>query len=232
MSVSTDPQVDSRSTAPHAGAATQSRGWARLGVLAGLAGITAIVASLGVDAGYAPENVGNPVAIAEGLSEQIPSLLAFHLATMVTVVTLPVFAAGLRRRLAAQTRVGSLVPDVAAWGLLLVAVAGLLGSGLNTEFIFGLAAPAGELVPEAAVFYAHWVATISWLWVGAGLTGLAVGHAALRQGAAARWMGWTGYVLGGLTLLMGVSPLQYMAGFVGPVMLLVLALGFTFGDRR
>ena len=230
MSVSTEPQLDTRPAA-HASAPVRSKGWARLGILAGVAGIAGVVTSMGADAGWQPENIGNPEAIVQGLSEQVPWLLAFHTTVMITVVTLPVFAAGLRRRLAVQGRAGGLAPDVAASGLLLVAVAGLLGTGLNTEFIFGLGAPAGELVPEAGVVYSHWIATIPWLWVGAGLTGLAVGHAALRQGAAARWIGWVGYVLGGLTLLFGISPLQYMAGFVGPVLLLVLALGFTFGDR-
>ena len=39
-------------------------------------------------------------------------------------------------------------------------------------------------------------------------------------------------MLGGITLLIGLSPLQYMAGFTGPVLVLVLGLGFAFGDRR
>jgi len=39
-------------------------------------------------------------------------------------------------------------------------------------------------------------------------------------------------VLGGITLLFGLSPLQYMAGFTGPVLVLVVGLGFGFGDRR
>jgi hypothetical protein len=56
--------------------------------------------------------------------------------------------------------------------------------------------------------------------------------AALRHGAAPRWIGWVSAVLGGLTLIAGVSPLQYMAGFTGPLWLLVVALGFTLGGRR
>ncbi|MFC6343814.1 hypothetical protein ACFP8W_17645, partial [Nocardioides hankookensis] len=55
---------------------------------------------------------------------------------------------------------------------------------------------------------------------------------ALRHAAAPTWLGWVGVVLGGVTLLVGLSPLQYMAGFSGPVLVLVLGLGFALGDRR
>ena len=37
--------------------------------------------------------------------------------------------------------------------------------------------------------------------------------------------------LGGLTLLLGISPLQYMAGMTGPIGLLVITLGFLAGDK-
>ena len=150
---------------------------------------------------------------------------------MVSLVLLVVFAAGLRRRLAGQLPSRSLLPDVAAAGLGLVAVAQLLGSGLTTEFVFGVTDPDAKLVPEAAVFFGHWVGTIPWLWVGAGIAGVAVAVAALRHGATARWVGWVGAVLGGVTLLLGISPLQYMAGMTGPLWLLVTALGLALGDR-
>ena len=54
---------------------------------------------------------------------------------------------------------------MASTGLLLVAVAQLIGSGLTTEFVFGVADP-GLLVPETAALFNHWIATIPWLWVG------------------------------------------------------------------
>ena len=38
-------------------------------------------------------------------------------------------------------------------------------------------------------------------------------------------------VLGGVTRVLGVSPLQYMAGMTGPLWLLVTALGLALGDR-
>jgi ABC-type multidrug transport system permease subunit len=104
-----------------------------------------------------------------------------------------------------------------------------MGTGLDTEFIFG--APAEETVAESAVFFGHWIGTIPWLWLGAGIAALAVAVAALRHAAAPRWLGWVSLVLGGLATLFGLSPLQYMAGFVGPVWLVVAGLGFAFGDR-
>lgn len=227
-------------TSPTAGVATTSsistdssadsgRGWAFTGVAAGIASIVGIAASMQVDAVYAGD--GDPDAIVARLGELIPQILVFHTATMVSVVLLVVFAAGLRRRLADQLPTRSLLPDVAAAGLGLVSVAGLLGSGLTTEFVFGVADPGVGLVPESAVFFNHWVGTIPWLWVGAGITGVAVAVAAIRHGAAARWVGWVGLVLGGLTLLLGISPLQYMAGMTGPVWLVATALGLALGDR-
>lgn len=205
-----------------------SRRWAWSGVAAGIAGTVGIAASMQIDAVYA---AGDAEAVVDRLSDQVPAILAFHTATMLTVVLLLVFAAGLRRRLADQLPSRSLLPDVAAGGLGLVAVAGLLGSGLTTEFVFAVMEPEAGLVPEAAVVFGHWVGTIPWLWVGAGVAGVCVAVAALRHGAASRWLGWVGAVLGGLTLVLGISPLQYMAGMTGPVWLVVTALGLALGDR-
>ena len=62
----------------------------------------------------------------------------------------------------------------------------------------------------------HWVGTIPWLWVGAGAAGVAVAVAGAAARRRPRWIGWVAAVLGGITLLFGISPLQYMAGFTGP----------------
>ena len=65
----------------------------------------------------------------------------------------------------------------------------------------------------------------------AGLTAVAVARAALGHGAYARWLGWTSAVLGGLTLLFGISPLQYMAGMTGPLWLTVAAVALLVSRR-
>ena len=56
-------------------------------------------------------------------------------------------------------------------------------------------------------------------------------YAVGRTGGVPRWIGRVGLILGGITLLLGISPLQYMAGMTGPLWLLVTALGFCLGDR-
>jgi hypothetical protein len=206
------------------------RSWAWTGVAAGVLGLVGIQASMAVGINW-EEVAGDADAVVADLGTRTTELLVFHTATIAAALLVLVFAAGLKRRLDAQAPAGSLAPTIAGWGLVLVAVAGLLGTGLDTQFIFGFAEP-DLLVASSGAFYSDWVATIPWLWVGAGLTGVALGIAALKHGAAPRWIGVVGLVLGGITLLVGVSPLQYLAGFTGPLWLLVTALGFALGDRR
>src|SRR5690606_13385966 len=116
----------------------RGRGWTVAGLVAGLTGAAGIQTSMTAGApAYAPENAGDAAAVVAGLAETIGLLLAFHVRTMVSVVTLVVFAAGLHRRLREHLPAGSLLPAVASSGLGLVSVAGLMGTGLNTEFVFG-----------------------------------------------------------------------------------------------
>ena len=70
---------------------------------------------------------------------------------MVSCALLVVFAAGLHRHLQRRTHSDSIVPGVAAIGLVMVCVAQLLGAGLTTEFALGLADPDNVLVPVTVV---------------------------------------------------------------------------------
>ncbi|MET1004328.1 MAG: hypothetical protein ABWX96_02200 [Propionibacteriaceae bacterium] len=205
------------------------RGWAWVGVVAGVASIASIQLSMAAGPVYGPV-APTPESITRDLADRIPQLLAFHLTTMVAALLLLVFAAGLKRRLDAQAPAGSLLPSLAGTGLVIVSVMQILGAGLDTEFIFGLNQPE-KLITSDVSFYSHWIATIPWVWVTAGISAVAVGLAALR-GAAPKWLGIVSLVLGALTVLVGASPLQYLAGFVGPLWLLVAALAFALGDRR
>lgn len=208
------------------------RAWAHVGAAAGLAGVVAMQASLTVDAVYNEKYAGDAETITERLGDFVPNILVLHVATMAAAVLLLVFAAGLRRRLEAQAPHGSLLPAVAAGGLLLTSVAALMGGAFTTEIIFGLEETEVPIDPEFAAVVGHWIGTVPWLWLGSGVTGVALAVASLRHQAAPRWIGWVAAVLGGITLLFGLSPLQYMAGFTGPVLVLILGLGFGFGDRR
>lgn len=206
------------------------RGWAAAGVLAGGSAVASIQLSTMASPVYDAATPPTAAWVAEQLSTKVPVLIGFHLTTTIAALLLMIFAAGLKRRLDAQAPADSLPPNVAAIGLVITSAILIMGAGLNTEFIFGLATP-GMMPATDVSFYSHWVATISWLWVAAGVSAVALGLASLR-GAAPRWIGVVSLVLGALTALLGVSPLQYMAGFVGPLWLLVVALGFLLGDRR
>jgi hypothetical protein len=217
-------------TAPGTTSAPTGGRWVAAGLAAGLAGAVSVAASMGTGAVYEPDIAGDAPAIVDRLAEMVAPILVFHVATMVSALLLVVFAAGLHGDLARRLPTGSVLPAVAAFGLLLVAVAQLLGSALTTEFVFGVQDP-DLLVPEAAVFFGHWIGTVPWLWGTAGLAAVALGMAS-RPGGYPRWIGVLGYVLGGLMLLIAVSPLQYMAGMVGPVWLTVTAVGLLVARRR
>ncbi|MGW0045358.1 hypothetical protein [Rhodococcus sp. NPDC003348] len=230
MSISNSVAAASADPAPDA-PATQRRAWVAAGVVAGLAGVVGIQASGGVTAVYDETIAGNPVAIAERLADQRTMILIEHTGFAVAALALLVFAAGLARLMAARLAPASVLPQVAAGGLIVTSAISLIGTGLTTELVFGLS-EGTKMVPEFAVVGAHWLGTIPWLWAAAGVSALAVAVASLRHGALPRWLGWTSVVLGGLTALFGISPLQYMAGFTGPVWVLVCAVGLWFTGRK
>ena len=235
MSTTLDP---STASGPHrdgsigATARPKSRGWVLAGLGAGVAGIVSVVASGMVDAVYDPATSGDAEAIVEATADLLPQILTFHTATMVSCALLVVFAAGLHRHLQRLTHPDSIVPGVAAIGLVMVCVAQLMGAGLTTEFAFAVADPDAAVVPETVAFFGHWVGTIPWLWGGIGLTALALASAALKQGAFARWIGWASLVLGGITTLFLVSPVQYMAGMTGPIWLVMVSATLLRSVRR
>lgn len=215
-----------------AGATVQTgRTWAAAGVGAGLAAVAGIQLQLRMDAVVDPAIGADVAAIVARMQSQVPLVVAVHVCLVTSALLLLPFAAGLRRRLAGALPADSLLPSVAWGGLVVLAAVGVLGTGLTTETIFGVGEPE-RMTGSTLVVFAHWMATIPYLWVTAGAAAVAVAAAALRHGAVPRWIGWASAGLGGLTLVAGVSPLQYLAGLVGPVWLVVVALGFAVGDRR
>lgn len=223
-------RTDVRDDGGHAvRAAGRSRGWAYAGIGAGLAGVATIVTSSAVDAVYDKGLVGDAAGVAAKLETQAGWMFAFHSITTLGAVLMIVFAAGLRRRLAAALPADSTLPTIAFAGLLGTAVVSVLGAGLDTEFMMSFAADDGVVDPTNAAMYNHWIGTIPWVWVLAGLSAVTV-FAAARAKAAPRWLGRVGLVLGGLTLVLGISPLEYMAAVTGALWLVVSGIGFTVGD--
>jgi len=211
-----------------AGSRAASRGWAFAGIGAALCGIATIVTSSMVDTVYQEKYGSNLDGFSADLQDKTGVLFAFHSITALGAVLMLVFAAGLHRRLRSVLP-DSIVPTVAGAALAGTAVVSILGSGLDTEFMMALAGN-GDVPDSSAALYNNWIGTIPWLWTLAGLAGLGL-YAAARQRVVARWVGRVGLVLGGLTVLLGISPLEYMSGVTGALWLLVTALGFAFGDR-
>ena len=203
-----------------------SRTWAVTGAVAGVTSIASIVASSMISAVYDAKIASDPDKIQAELDTMHGQMIAFHVLAAATAVLLVPFALGLFRRLRATLPSDSIAPGVASAGLLILSGVLVLGSGLDTEFAMG----GGTLLGENSAMYNHWIGTIPWLYTTAGLTGLAL-FVAARQGGVPRWMGRVGLVLGGITVAFGISPLEYMAGMTGPLLLLVAGIGFTVGDR-
>lgn len=210
--------------------ARPGRRWALAGVGAGLAGVATMITSGGISAVYDRDLVGDPEGVVDKLATQAPWMFAFHTVALVGALLMVVFAAGLHRRLASALPASSTLPLLAFAGLLGTAVVTVMGTALDTEFMLSLASRDGLVLPESAVLFNHWVGTVPWVWVLAGLSAVSL-FAASRAGALPRWMGRTGLVLGALTLLMGVSPFQYMAILPGALWLLVTGIGLLVGDK-
>jgi hypothetical protein len=203
-----------------------SRGWAFAGVAAGVLGIGTMVSSSMINAVYDKSIAGDEDAILAKLADQSVQIIAFQVIASLSAFAMVVFAAGLHRRLAARLE-DSIVPTIASAGLLGTAVVTVLGSGLDTEFAVGIE---DHVLAANAAMFNHWTGTIPWCWLLAGLSALAV-FSAWRQGAVPRWMGITSLVLGGLTVVSGVLPIQYMAIVPGALWVLVLSIGFLVGDK-
>jgi len=206
------------------------RAWALAGVFAGVAGFATTILSGMVDAVYRKGVVDDPAIVIERMDDKVAQLIAFHVVATLTALALVPFGVGLFRRLRGALGADSLVPGIAAFGVLGTAIVVLMGTALNTEFVFAVT-ESDMVLPESAAFYNHWIGTVPWVWSLTGLTGWAL-FAAKRAGAVRGWIGIAGLVLGTLSLLLTIVPLQYMSAWTGAVMLVLVGLGLAFGDRR
>jgi hypothetical protein len=207
-----------------------SRLWALSGLGAGILGVATIATSSMIDVVYRDEFKGTTEGVAKALEDKAGVMFAFHSITTLGAILMVVFAAGLFRRLRRGAG-DSIAPTVAFAGLLGTAVVSVMGAGLDTEVMMALATGDENTVPDStASFYNNWIGTIPWVWVLAGLAGVAV-YATSRLSVVPRWIGRVGLIMGGLAMLLGISPLEYMAGPIAALWLVVTSLGFLLGDR-
>ena len=193
-----------------------SRTWALAGIGSGLAGIGVIVTSGMVNAVYDPDLVGDTPAIADKLSEQTGAMFVFHTFATVGAVLLVVFAAGL------------LPPAAHGHGRRLDRPAGRLRRPARHRGRLRDRQRPQHRVHRSAC------ATPTLDRPGQRRRSTTTGSAPSRgcgcspaspasrcspppaSAPSPRWLGRAGLVLGGLTLLVGISPLQYMAGHDRP----------------
>ncbi|WP_328476618.1 hypothetical protein OHA21_22355 [Actinoplanes sp. NBC_00393] len=211
--------------------ATPGRGWAVAGVLAGAAGFAALMLESGL-AMYSAEPVYADAALMYAESYDRSLTIAVFLPLMVlSGLAAAVFGAGLRRWLAAQSPAGSLLPDLAGWGALLVTALVLVGSGPVTEVYFQVLHTYNPADPDIAMSLQRLMDTLPWVWTGLLLTTGAVTWAALRHGAAPRWLGWVSAVFSLLMIAVNVFPQQYLTGYLGAIWLVIAGLAFALRRR-
>jgi len=209
--------------------AAHGRGWAWAGALAGIAAIGMIVVTGGV--AVTEEALADNALVLDEVIDADGYVWAFQVLCSAAALGVVIFAAGLRRKLAAQAPADSLLPALAAAGLASVAMMLLVGGGISTELFWSLVQDAGKADPDTIGAHLAIFNTMSWVWAGIGLTTGAVAVAAIRHGSLPRWLGWVSAVVTVLVVLTQLVPLQYMAAFVGAPWLVVAGVGLARAER-
>ena len=143
---------------------------------------------------------------------------------MAIALLVVVFGLGLRRRLAGQTPAGSILADLAAAGMLLVAALTLVGGGISTEMFHSLRHP-DEIDPDTIGAHLAIFNTMAWVWAGGILTTAATAVAGLRHGSIGRKLSIFAAVMSVLVAITQLVPLQYLA--VLPVTLFLIVSGIA-----
>lgn len=149
---------------------------------------------------------------------------AFQTGSVTIALLVAVFGLGLRRRLAGQTPAGSILADLAAAGMLLVAALTLVGGGISTEMFHSLR-HADEVDPDTIAAHLAIFNTMAWVWAGGILTTIATAVAGLRHGAIGRRLSIFAAVMSVLVAITQIVPLQYLA--VLPVTLFLIVSGIA-----
>ncbi|GGM49748.1 hypothetical protein ACFFX1_20390 [Dactylosporangium sucinum] len=209
---------------------TPSRTWALCGALGGLIGLVGLFVGAELTSAVGDGIKDNALVVAE-IAGRRNYVWLYQAVSAAAAALLLVFAAGLRRHLAAQEPAGSLVPGVAATGLGLVAAALVVGGGMSTELYWALGEP-DRWDPDTIAAMVEIYNTIAWVWTGAGVAALAVAAGGFRHGSVAKWLALVSTLLGLLVFATQAYPAQYAALFPGGLWVIVAGLAFTFGGRR
>ncbi|WP_238015852.1 hypothetical protein KZZ52_28450 [Dactylosporangium sp. AC04546] len=207
-----------------------SRTWALCGALGGLIGLVGLLVGADLTGGVGDGIKDSALVVAE-IAGKRNYVWLYQVVSAASAGLIVVFAAGLRRHLAAQEPAGSLVPGVAGTGLGLVAAVLLVGGGMSTELYWALGEPE-RWDPDTIAAMVEIYNTIAWVWTGAGVAALAVAIGGFRHGSVAKWLAAVSAVLAVLVFATQAYPAQYAALFAGALWVIVAGLAFTFGGRR
>jgi hypothetical protein len=196
------------------------KGWARAGLLSG---IGALIFFIGPASMLSPtsDSYADNIDVLADVDGKAPWVWAFQTSGVALAILLVIFAVGLRRRLAGQEPAGSLVPDLAALGLILMSVMTLVGTGISTEMFHALR-HADEVDPDTVSAQLAIYNTMAWVWAGGMLTTGAI-VAAARHGSVSRRLGRFAAVMTGLVALTQILPFQYLA--VLPMAIFLIVIG-------
>jgi hypothetical protein len=201
------------------------RGWAYAGLLGG---IGAFIFFLGPGSMLTTSRdaFADNALVVEELDGKAPWVWAFQATSFALAMLLVVFGVGLRRRLAGQEPAGSLIPDCAMIGMLLMAVMSLVGGGISTEMFHALR-HADEVDPDTIGAHMALYNTMAWVWAGGLLTTGAVAIAGLRHGSVSKGLGRFAAVISGLVIVTQVLPFQYLAVLPMAIFLLVAGIAMV-----
>ncbi|MEV4493471.1 hypothetical protein AB0K04_25575 [Micromonospora coxensis] len=204
------------------------RSWALAGAVGGLVGLALFQVNpvlTDVDDALLADNA----RFVPAMAGREAYVWVFQAMTVLAAGCLAVFAAGLRRRLAAREPAGGLLPDVAAGGLLLVATMLLVGGGVATELYWDLRHVA-QTDPDTVAALATGYGTFAWVWAGAALSAGALAVAGLRRRSVSRWLAVFSLVMALLIVVVQAVPLQYLA--LLPAALWATVAGLTLAVER
>jgi hypothetical protein len=199
------------------------RGWAYAGLLSGIGSFLFFLGP-GMMLSTSTDALADNADVLAEVEGKAGWVWAFQTTGVALAVLLAIFAVGLRRRLAGQEPAGSLVPDLAGLGLILMSIMTLVGTGISTEMFHALR-NADEVDPDTIATHLAIYNTMAWVWAGGMLTTGAIAVAGFRHGSVSRRLGRFAAVMTGLVVLTQVLPFQYLA--VLPMSIFLIVCGVS-----